>query len=865
MDRDLSDARWRSDRAGPAAPLVAPPQATVAAVFVPALVLVVAVIVAERFIHAKPLLQFLDNVHWTVSYAAAAVLGWLGTRWAAPEDRTPRRWFAIGMTAYAIGQVLWDIQVFKNWNPFPGPSDAFYLLLGPCCALGLVHVLRTRTAIAAQRTAALDVGGLAVSAIAVVLALYLPLQGNSSVLQMTVLVAYPVVLLTAACAGIVLVPTLRLRRERGWVLFLMALVADGALWMEWNSRTLSGRLDDGSLYNAGFSLVALAMGMGAMSWRAETAASPRWERRYEGMLRLLPLLLVLGASAAVLIAFTFPGVPTAVENVTAWTAAIVITISLVRQSILLHERDRMLEAESLFRTLFASAQDAILLMNASGFVDCNASAEKLYGASRAELMGKGPLDFSPQVQPDGRPSVESAREKIEGAMRGENQFFSWLHQRRDGVQFHAEVSLDCVTLPSGKLLQAVVRDVTERRESEATRHQLEERLRHAARLEAVGRLAGGVAHDFNNILTVIMGTTELALLRAKEAPLQKDLGEIRRSAQRAAALTAQLLAFSRKQVIAPVPSDLNSLIAGALVMLRRLIGEDVELVFEPGDAVGTVLVDPTQIEQVLVNLAVNARDVMPAGGRLSISTSMVDIGSEDCPAGPDARPGRFVRLQVIDTGPGIPTDLADQVFEPFFTTKEFGRGTGLGLSTVYGIVRQSDGFIDLVNAPGQGACFRLHFPEVALAPHAAPPHVREALRPGNEHILLVEDEAIVRDLARRVLVDLGYKVTIAASGAEALAMVVELKVPIDLLLTDVIMPSMSGRELYERLSFDRPGLPVVYMSGYTDNIIAPHGVLDPGTHYLQKPFTLAALASMVREVLDLGAERGPGTTEHRSA
>jgi PAS domain S-box-containing protein len=860
-----SQARWRAASDGPAADAVAVPRWALAAVLGPSLAIVFAAIIAERFVRAKPLLQILDNVHWTASYAAAAVLAWLGTRYASPADRVPRRWFALGMSAYAIGQVLWDVQVVIGWNPFPGPSDAFYLLLGPMCGLGLLQALRSRSSIAAQRTAALDVGGLVVAAFAFVLALYLPLQGKNSGLQMAVLVAYPVGLLTAACAGLVLVPTLRLRRDRGWMLFLVALIVDGALWMEWNARTLSGRLDDGSLYNAAFSLTAIALGLGALWWRSEPASSPRWERRYEGMLRLLPLLLVLGASAAVLIAFTFPGMPGTVETVTGWAAAIVVTISLVRQSILLHERDRMLEAESLFRTLFASAQDAILLMNASGFQECNASAERMYGVSRDELCRLGPLDFSPEVQPDGRSSEESAREKIDGAMRGQSQFFSWLHHRRDGTPFYAEVSLDCVSLPSGRVLQAVVRDVTDRHEAEATRQQLEERLRHAARLEAVGRLAGGVAHDFNNILTVIMGTTELALLRTKEASMQKDLGEIRRSAQRAAALTAQLLAFSRKQVIAPVPSDLNSLVAGALVMLRRLIGEDVELVFEPGDAVGTVLVDPTQMEQVLVNLAVNARDVMPGGGRLLITTSMVDVRAADCRPDQDARPGRFVRLQVQDTGPGIPADLAGHVFEPFFTTKEFGRGTGLGLSTVYGIVRQSDGFIDLITEPGRGACFRIHFPEVAMAPHAAPPAVREALRPGREHILLVEDESIVRDLARRVLADLGYQVSVASSGREALEVAAASRLPIDLLLTDVIMPSMSGRELYERMCRERPGLPVVYMSGYTDNVIAPHGVLDPGTNFIQKPFTLAALATMVREVLDLPATRAAGAGARRSA
>ena len=853
--RSTGPLEHATDRANPA------PGRPAAWVLAVAVAIAAAAVVAERFVRDKALLVALDNLHWTVSYAAAAVLAWIGVRRASAADRVARRWFALGFTAYAAGQVLWDVQVAIGWNPFPGPSDAFYLMLGPLCCAGLLHVLRARTTPGEQRTIVLDAGGLTVAAIAFVLALYLPLQGRNTGLQLAVLVAYPVGLFSAACVAAVLVPTLRLRRHRGWILFLAGLVAQGGLWMEWNARTLAGTLVDGSLYNAAFSLVAFVMGLGAMEWRSDAATAPRWERRYEGMLRLLPLLLVMGASSAVLIAFTFPGVPPAVETVTAWAGAIVVIISLLRQSILLHDRDRMLEAESRFRALFDSAQDAILLMNARGFLECNPSAERLFGMPRAELCRLGPVDVSPETQPDGRASRESAREKVAAALAGRSQSFTWLHRARDGRELYTEVSLDSVTLPHGRVLQAIVRDVSERHEAEATREQLEERLRHAAKLEAVGRLAGGVAHDFNNILTVIMGTTEMALMRAGDAPTRKDLGEIRRSAQRAAALTAQLLAFSRKQVIAPVPSDLNALVAGALVMLRRLIGEDIELVFEPGQGVGTVLVDPMQVEQVLVNLAANARDAMAGGGRLRIATRVVTIGEDARRANADARPGRHVRLEVSDTGPGIPDELTSHVFEPFFTTKDVGRGTGLGLSTVYGIVRQSDGFIELVPTHGRGACFHLHFPEVAAAPSAAPAPVRGPMVRGRERILLVEDEAIVRDLARRVLADLGYDVAAAGSGAEAIACVEGASAPFDLLLTDVIMPAMSGRELHEHLRRERPDLRVVYMSGYTDNIIAPHGVLDPGTNFLQKPFTLAALAEIVREVLDApapGAAADPG-------
>jgi nitrogen-specific signal transduction histidine kinase/ActR/RegA family two-component response regulator len=408
-----------------------------------------------------------------------------------------------------------------------------------------------------------------------------------------------------------------------------------------------------------------------------------------------------------------------------------------------------------------------------------------------------------------------------------------------------------VDLPGRTLLQAVVRDITDRLEAAAAQQRLEEQLRQASRMEAIGRLAGGVAHDFNNILTVILGTSELALVRLPAGErMRNDLEEIRRSAQRAAALTAQLLSFSRKQVVAPVASDLNALVSGALAMLHRLIGEDVRLVVEPAASLQTVLVDRTQLEQVLVNLAVNARDAMPQGGRLVIATGEADFTEADAGGRPGARPGRFVRLDVSDDGAGIPAELLEHVFEPFFTTKEFGRGTGLGLSTVYSIVRQSGGFIELDSTPGKGTRFSLFFPAVSVAPETAAVAEVESHPRGDESILLVEDDSVVRELTRRVLMDLGYAVHAAGSGEAALGLAANQALRVDLLLTDVVMPGISGKQLYDRLTRMRPGLRVVFMSGYTANILAPHGVLEPGTVLLQKPFPLNTLASTVRRVLD---------------
>ena len=694
---------------------------------------------------------------------------------------------------------------------------------------------------------------------------YLPLRGDNTVLQMAVLVAYPFGLLAAACIGAMMVPALRLRGDLGGFLFVGSLALAGALWMKWNAMTLAGHLADGTLYNACFSIQSLLFGVGVARWNPTPIASHKWERRYEGWLRLLPLVAVVGACGACVVAFTFPSVPLAVQSSIAYGSGVVLVLAFARQSVMLRERDRMIELEGQFRTLFESAPDAILLMDAEHFLDCNASAERMFGIAAGVLRGMVPADLSPETQPDGRPSRELAQARVLAALTGEPQSFEWCHLRPGGEPFDAEVTLHRVDLPGRTLLQAVVRDVTDRHEAEAARQQLEEQLRQASRMEAVGRLAGGVAHDFNNILTVILGTSELALVRLRAGDhMRADLEEIRRSAQRAAALTAQLLSFSRKQVVAPVASDLNVLVSGALEMLRRLIGEDVELVLEPAAAVETVLVDRTQLEQVLVNLVVNARDAMPHGGRLVIATGGAELTDADARERRGARPGRFVRLEVSDDGAGIPPELLAHVFEPFFTTKEFGRGTGLGLSTVYGIVRQSGGFIELESTPGEGTRFSLYFPGVPAAPQAAATAEPDSHAQGNESILLVEDEAVVRDLTRRVLTDLGYTVHAAGSGEEALKLAGDPAMRVDLLLTDVVMPGISGRQLHDRLVRMRPGLHVVFMSGYTANILAPHGVLEADTVLLQKPFSLSTLAATVRGVLD-GAAEGPAAPHGQPA
>ena len=392
-------------------------------------------------------------------------------------------------------------------------------------------------------------------------------------------------------------------------------------------------------------------------------------------------------------------------------------------------------------------------------------------------------------------------------------------------------------------------DITERR-------QLEDQLRQSQKMEAVGRLAGGVAHDFNNLLTVISGYGDM-IMRGLPAddPLHGCIEEVLKAASRATSLTNQLLAFSRRQVIQPKVLDVNVLVANMDRMLRRVIGEHIELetVLTPG--LGSVKADAGQLEQLIMNLAVNARDAMPEGGKLYIRTGNVDV-PRSSRLHADVRPGSYVRLTVADTGKGMDAEIMIHLFEPFYTSKATGKGTGLGLSTVYGIVKQSGGEIVVESEPGSGATFHIYLPRVSGVTDTAHPRPELVVRSGTETILLVEDEPGVRQLVREMLHQLGYTILEAGSGAEALRIFAQHQGRIDLLLTDVIMPHMSGRDLAERLRTVRPALKVLYISGYTDDMLAHHGVLEPNVYLLPKPFAPDELAKKLREVLDANASKG---------
>jgi signal transduction histidine kinase len=401
---------------------------------------------------------------------------------------------------------------------------------------------------------------------------------------------------------------------------------------------------------------------------------------------------------------------------------------------------------------------------------------------------------------------------------------------------------------SGQLLAAIM---AERDEAMTKRLVLEEQLRHSQKMEAVGRLAGGIAHDFNNLLTAIIGYTEIVLhtLDPKD-DRRADAEEIGRAAMRAADLTRQMLAFSRRQVLQPKIIDLNTALRKVEPMLRRMIGEDIVMTVNGRAEHPHVRVDPGQVEQVVMNLVVNARDAMPKGGRLTVETLDATLDDAAVADIPDARPGDYVLLSVSDTGIGMPPEVRARIFEPYFTTKEVGKGTGLGLSTAYGIVRQSDGHIAVASELGMGTTFRIYLPRSEAPQPVAADAGGERMPEGSEHILLVEDDSSVRRLSKELLVRLGYSVTEAASGRAGLALGSDDTRHYDLALCDVILGDMSGPAVVEALRALRPTIRVLYMSGYTDEAIVKTGVLEEGKPFLQKPFTPLQLAKKVREVLD---------------
>ncbi|MDP9347876.1 MAG: PAS domain S-box protein [Gemmatimonadota bacterium] len=503
------------------------------------------------------------------------------------------------------------------------------------------------------------------------------------------------------------------------------------------------------------------------------------------------------------------------------------------------------ESEARFRSVVESLGEGLLVTDLDDRVlYANARIEEVFGYTPDELVGR----IAYEVLHPGE-GAERFRSALERRMQNVSDTYEMQVRRKDGKRIWIRVIGTPLRDAAGTIVGTVgaIADITERR-------QLEEQLRQSQKMDAIGRLAGGVAHDFNNMLMAIKSNAHFLLMDLPEDdPLREDAREIDQAADRAASLTRQLLAFSRQQVLQPQVLDLNAVVSQTEKMLRRLIGADVELVTELGPGLGPVEADPGQMEQVLLNLAVNARDAMPGGGRIVIRTANAEIDGQAARFYPHLEPGTpAVVLSVSDTGTGIDRETRERIFDPFFTTKEQGKGTGLGLSTVYGIVKQSGGYIWLESEVGRGSTFSIHLPRVQAEPAPAGPDRAPAARPRSATVLLVEDEEGVRRVARKMLERSGFTVIEASDGEEALRLCAGREEVIDLVVTDVVMPGMGGGELVERLAALRPGIRVLFMSGYTDEAVEKHGTLVPGAFYIQKPFAPEILVSKVVEMLNGG-------------
>ena len=503
-----------------------------------------------------------------------------------------------------------------------------------------------------------------------------------------------------------------------------------------------------------------------------------------------------------------------------------------------------------YRDYFENAKDAIYVHDLAGhYIMVNKAGEDLIGFSREEILRMRISDVVP------RPYLDHIHTRLKEKLADHSlTIYECEAIRKDGNRVPIEVSSRLIYENGVPVaVQGSARDITERKRAEEALRASQLQLQQSQKLEAIGQLAGGVAHDFNNMLTAIIGYTDLSLRRVGlENPIRRNLEETKKAAERAASLVRQLLAFSRKQILEPKVLDLNDVVKDMHKMLTRLIGENIKLATRLETDLGSVKADPCQVEQIIVNLVVNARDAMPRGGRVTIETANVSLDAQTAAKHVAVNPGEYVMLTVSDTGSGMDQETQARIFEPFFTTKEVGKGTGLGLSTVYGIVKQSGGNIWVYSEPGFGTVFKVYLPRIDEATaNSIARLAQESNAPrGTETILLVEDEDVVRGLTRKILMQAGYNVLDARSGNEAIRLCATHAGSIDLLLTDVVMPEISGKEVADRLLELRPSIRVLFMSGYTDEAIVQHGVLDANVKFIQKPFTWIALTRKVREVLN---------------
>ena len=521
-------------------------------------------------------------------------------------------------------------------------------------------------------------------------------------------------------------------------------------------------------------------------------------------------------------------------------------------------QQRLLESERRYRRLIEAVVDyAIFQLDVNGIVATwNVGAKRIKGYTADEIIGQHFSKFyTAQDRAAGVPAQALDKARTEGRYEAEGY-----RVRKDGTHFWASVVIDAIYDDDRKLIgfAKVTRDITERQEAQLILKRTQEHLAASRKMDAIGQLSGGIAHDFNNLLMIVLGNLETAQRQARQisgaANLQRSLNNAVRGAQRAAALTGRLLAFSRRQALDPKPLEVNKFLNGAVEFLQRSLGEMVDIEAVGGAGLWRIEVDADHLESALVNLAINARDAMPDGGKLTIEAANVFVDEEYIRAAPELVPGQYIVICVTDTGHGMPAEVLDHAFEPFFTTKELGHGTGLGLSQVYGFVKQSGGHVRIYSEPGQGTTVKMYFPRLTGAEteeiEGGPEPVAEGEQ--SETILVVEDDKDLRNYIAEILRNLNYRVIVRPNAQGALTILLQDDKPVDLLLTDIVMPGLNGRELGKRAQAMRPGLLVLYMTGYSRNAIVHQGRLDEGVELLQKPVGQAQLAARIRALLDRG-------------
>lgn len=519
-------------------------------------------------------------------------------------------------------------------------------------------------------------------------------------------------------------------------------------------------------------------------------------------------------------------------------------VEQIEAALIEHGSDSVKEREDRYRSLFENSADAILIIDGDMFIDCNqATVDMLHYDNKQQLLETHPSELSPPTQPDGQGSFEKANEMIRIAFEQGSHRFEWDHKRADGEVFPVEVLLTPLQNGDRTKLHVVWRDISQRR-------QLESQLRQSQKMEAMGQLAGGIAHDFNNLLMIINANSEKLLTAVDDdGDLAVAVRQIAWAGQRAAELTAQLLASGRKQVLKPATLDLNLVVAEAHSLLRRLIGEDVELVTHPAVTPVKFKADPGLIEQVIINLATNARDAMPAGGTLSLEVAEQKVDDSSSIEGLQLPSGRYAQLTVADTGTGMEAEIKERAFEPFFTTKPMGEGSGLGLSMVYGVVRQSGGYVVIRSEIGIGTRVMIWFPTVD-EPVAEATVERDPARGGDETILVVEDDQSVSSIVEEMLSEAGYTVLMSRNGAEALELFNKRGTEIALIFTDVVMPHMGGPDLVRRIIEQGFKPPIIFASGYAHDLLSSFDQLEFDAGFLQKPFNRRTLLRSVRKYLD---------------